>query len=225
MDPSNQIITWHEETLPKPTKLALEYLSRNGNWLKPMGWYLAGGTALALYEGHRTSVDLDFFTTKKTFSNTMLLEHFTNDIWKTDILKEKTVYGQLYNAKISFIAYPFFKPNSKRNFHGSVPVLIPHDIGIMKVIAISQRGRKRDFVDLYWYSQKYEPLDKLILSLKIQYPTVAHDYHHIIKSLTYFADAEDEPMPKLYFPATWKEVKKFFTTEVPKLTKKLLNLD
>src|SRR3989344_4267592 len=31
------------------------------------GWYLAGGTALALQVGHCKSVDLDFFTTEKSF--------------------------------------------------------------------------------------------------------------------------------------------------------------
>lgn len=224
MEPSNQVINWHAGVLPKPTKQALEYLSRHGKWLKRKGWYLAGGTALALYEGHRTSVDLDFFTPKKNFSNTELLENFTHDIWRTDILKEKTIYGRLFAAKISFIAYPFFKPNPKRNWYGDVPILIPRDIAVMKITAISQRGRKRDFLDLFWYCQKYEPLEELVISLKKQYPTVAHEYHHIIKSLTYFADAEDDPMPKLYFSVTWKEVKKFFTTEVPKLTKKILSL-
>jgi len=33
-----------------------------GNWAASHGFYLAGGTALALMLGHRQSVDFDFFT-------------------------------------------------------------------------------------------------------------------------------------------------------------------
>ncbi|MBI4128310.1 MAG: nucleotidyl transferase AbiEii/AbiGii toxin family protein, partial [Parcubacteria group bacterium] len=69
------------------------------------------------------------------------------------------------------------------------------DIAVMKIIVISQRGRKRDFVDLYWYAQHVEPLGAVLERLPDQYPTVAHDYHHILKSLIYFADAEEDPMP------------------------------
>lgn len=78
----------------------------------------------------------------------------------------------------------------------------------MKIVAISQRGRKRDFFDLYWYIKNREPLPAVIGRLKHQFPGVAHDYHHILKGLTYFADAEADLNPNLNFPASWKQVKK-----------------
>jgi len=92
----------------------------------------------------------------------------------------------------------------------------------MKVIAISQRGRKRDFFDLYWCAKNLEPLEKLIGRLKTQYPSVAHDYHHILKSLVYFHDAENDPEPMIYFKASWKEVKNFFKKEIPIITQKMI---
>ena len=94
----------------------------------------------------------------------------------------------------------------------------------MKIIAISQRGRKRDFFDLYWCAKNLSPLKEFILKLKTQYPSATHDYHHILKSLVYFPDAENDPMPKLNFPASWPQVKKFFNGEVPKITKEIINL-
>lgn len=225
MEPADKAIVWHSETLPQATRKAFQYLSEHGQWLKRSDWFLAGGTALALYEAHRASVDLDFFTSRKIFSNTGLLDHFNKKIWHTDILKEKTIYGKLFGAKVSFIACPYFKPSSKRNWYGVVPVLIPHDIAVMKIIAISQRGRKRDFIDLFWYCRKYESLDVLIASLKTQYPTVAHEYYHILKSLTYFDDAEADPMPKVFFKTNWRDIKKYFQREVPEVARKLLKLD
>ena len=94
----------------------------------------------------------------------------------------------------------------------------------MKIVAISQRGRKRDFLYLYWYAQNREPLIRVLQRLPVQYPTVAHDYHHVLKSLVYFDDAEEDPVPRLNFKADWNEVKEFFRREVASVAKELLNI-
>lgn len=212
------------DMLPTETQKALIFLSEQ-KWLSKSGWYLAGGTALALQVGHRRSVDLDFFMQKKDFNNVELLNHFAdNKNWKVNINQENTIYGELYGAKISFIAYPFFIPKQKKVHYGTIEILQPHDIAIMKIIAASQRGRKRDFFDIYWYAQNMESLENLIRKLKIQYPSVAHDYHHILKSLVYFEDAESDPDPDISFKASWKDVKKFFIKEVPVVAAKLIDL-
>lgn len=166
----SEVMRWHTEVLPRAALKALEFLAAQ-EWFKKTSWYLAGGTALTLSEGHRVSQDLDFF------------------------IREK-----------------------------AVKILRPKDIAVMKIIAISQRGRKRDFVDLYWHIKNREPLADILLRLPAQYPAVAHDYHHILKSLLYFEDAEEDPMPKLYFQASWKEIKKYFQREVPRITKEFLGL-
>lgn len=204
--------------LPRATKKALEFLSR-ADWLKNSDWYLAGGTALALSMGHRVSVDLDFFSPQKTFLPRDVTRHFSDKVWQADIVKEGTLYGKLFGAKISFIAYPFFIPKAPVLRFGAVRILPPEDIAVMKIIAISQRGKKRDFVDLYWYVKHQEPLAEILQRLPEQYPAVAHDYHHILKSLTYFEDAEEDPMPKVLFKANWKEIKNFFQTEVTRLAR------
>lgn len=219
--PDIQSIKWHTEILPTATKKAMDYLATE-KWLKKTQWYLAGGTALALQEGHRSSVDLDFFLPQKDFSSAKLLNRFPKNIWGTDILREGTIYGKLFKAKTSFIAYPFFKPAKSYKWYGNIKILDKHDIAIMKIIAISQRGRKRDFIDLYWYCLKYTPLINLIKCLQDQYPNISHNYHHIIKSLTYFDDAENDPMPKLFFKASWKDIKDFFKREIKQIAKKLL---
>lgn len=210
--------------LPRQTKKALDFLSEE-TWLKKTDWYLAGGTALALQAGNRKSVDLDFFTRKQKFDENRLLTHFLgNKDWKTNIKEEGTIYGELFGAKVSFIAYPFFIPEQNPIQYGFVRILHPLDIAVMKIIAITQRGRKRDFFDLYWCARNLEPLEKTIRRLKKQYPTVAHDYNHILKSLVYFKDAEADPMPDINFKANWKEVKKFFIKEVPRITVAIIGL-
>jgi len=207
----------HWDTLPKSTKKALDFLSTQ-EWLSRFGWYLAGGTALALQTGNRTSVDLDFFTTEAKFESTEVTGHFSgNKDWEISNDRPSTIYGTLFQAKASFIAYPFFIPKKEFINYGTVKILQPLDIAVMKVIAVSQRGRKRDFFDLYWCSHNIEPLEKILVRLKEQYPSVTHDYHHIIKSLAYFEDAESDPPLILHFDASWDKVKKFFVEEVERI--------
>jgi len=214
---------WLLDTLPTKTRKALDYLSKE-SWLASDRWYLAGGTALALQAGHRQSVDLDFFTPEKTFTPASVVTHFSPDVWQAEILKDGTIYGAIRNAKVSFIAYPFFVPVKQKLKYDCVEILDKDDIAVMKIIAVSQRGRKRDFLDLFWYVKNIAPLVSVVKKLPQQYPTVAHDFHHIIKSLTYFADAEEDPMPQLFFEVTWAEIKKFFQTETKKIAMELLEL-
>ena len=216
-------MNWRTDILPVKTKRGLDHL-RDASWLAHGKWYLAGGTALALQVGHRQSVDLDFFTTEKIFTPESVLNNFGDTEWRTDTLRENTIYGELLGAKASFIAYPFFIPAKEMLRYGSVPVLDKDDIAVMKIVAISQRGKKRDFVDLYWYSKNVLPLATIIEKLPMQYPTVAHDYYHIIKSLTYFDDAEEELMPPSFSQATWEEIKGYFRQEVPAVSKRILHL-
>ncbi|MEW6610136.1 MAG: nucleotidyl transferase AbiEii/AbiGii toxin family protein [Patescibacteria group bacterium] len=124
-------------------------------------------------------------------------------------------------AKVSFIAYPFYKP-IKIFKCGAVSILSAQDIAAMKIEAISQRGRKRDFIDLYWYGTNREPLDEVILRSMNQYVKQKYNMPHLVKSLTYFIDAEKDPMPKLFFDADWQTIKNYFLREVPRLTRKLL---
>ena len=222
MDTTSQIVHWHYETLPRQTKKALDFLSKE-TWLKNSSWYLAGGTALALQTGNRKSLDLDFFTEKRNFDVKKLLAHFIgNNDWLAKVEEKNTIYGELLKAKVSFIAYPFFLPKQTPSWYGNIRVLAPIDIAVMKITAISQRGRKRDFFDLYWCAHHIEPLENIIKRLKIQYPSIAHNYHHILKSMVYFDDAEIDPEPEIYFEASWKKVKSFFRKEIPVIAHKIM---
>ena len=213
------------DVLPEETRRALR-ASVGLPFLQPE-WYLAGGTALALQIGHRSSEDLDFFTKQRDFDVEVLereLSSLAGD-WTTTQTAKGTLYGIFYGAKISFIAHPFFEPSAKRLACGTVHMLVPDDIMAMKVLAISQRGRKRDFVDMYWYGAIHRgSLLGAIQRAVVQFPGKQHNIPHLIKSLTYFADAEDDPMPKLNFDAEWEEIKKYFKREMPKVAEELLGL-
>ncbi len=212
------------DRLPKSTREAFLRCTKLPLFARS-GWYLAGGTALALHAGHRQSVDLDFFTPQKSFRD-LAVERalLATHAWRTTYREQGTIFGTLLDARMSLIAYPFFTPSQKKFRYGTVKILTPGDIAAMKIIAISQRGRKRDFVDLYWYCRNHEPLAEILSRAVTQYPGQERNMGHIIKSLAYFADAEHDPMPKLFFKATWKEVKTFFQREAVRMAREFLGV-
>jgi len=84
---------------------------------------------------------------------------------------------------------------------------IPHlkiasivDIGTMKLIAASQRGARKDFIELYVIAQSGISLVSLIERLPDKFPNTSINYYHIVKSLVFFDDAEQEPMPRISIP-------------------------
>ncbi|MEK7161153.1 MAG: nucleotidyl transferase AbiEii/AbiGii toxin family protein, partial [Patescibacteria group bacterium] len=89
------------------------------------------------------------------------------------------------------------------------------DIAAMKIDAVSSRGSKKDFVDLYFLLEKYS-LPELIDFFEKKYSNIKFNKLHILKSLTYFEDAEKEPMPEMLKQANWDSIKKKITLETNK---------
>jgi hypothetical protein len=85
---------------------------------------------------------------------------------------------------------------------------------------ISSRGAKRDFIDVYW-ALKHEgfQLSEVLNYFQKKYAALQYNLLHIYKSLVYFTDAENEPMPKMLKATDWEEVKRFFLQEVRKASK------
>ncbi|MFA6056335.1 MAG: nucleotidyl transferase AbiEii/AbiGii toxin family protein [Thermodesulfovibrionales bacterium] len=176
---------------------------------------LAGGTALALQIGHRISVDLDFFTTKP-----FKVEAIISDIRKTEnsfrILSESEDHltADVDGVKVSLFRYeyPFLqKPLIFEN--ARIAGLL--DIAAMKIIAINQRGTRRDFIDLYCILQEL-PFHKIAGHMVKRFGKERINPVNIGKSLVYFSDAESEPEPQYLVGKTvrWEAVKKFFKQHV-----------
>lgn len=85
----------------------------------------------------------------------------------------------------------------------------------MKLDAITGRGRKKDFFDLYYLLDIFD-IDRLLELYLEKYPH--QSTFHVIKSLTYFADGEKDPEPFLFDKKiTWNKVKKRIITEIRKV--------
>lgn len=168
-------------------------------------FYLAGGTALSLQLGHRKSIDLDWFS-KADFSGADLKKELAS-LGNFELNSEApgTINGLLDNVRLSFFHYDYDLIFPFIIFQ-NVNLADERDIAAMKISAISYRGRKKDFIDLYFLLQKYS-LKELIGFFEKKFKDIKYNNLHILKSLAYFEDAEEEPMPIILKPAGWEEVK------------------
>jgi hypothetical protein len=206
---------FHPEVLKKSTKDILDILSKQ-QFIR--NFYLAGGTALALQYGHRISIDLDFFS-QKNFSTDKLISEISK-LGKFELLnrEENTVDGLLNGVKVSFIGYPYCLLKDKIDYQGFIKLADASDIAVMKIMAVSGRNTKKDFIDLFWHMQKAGiNLSDVLDLVDKKYADIKYDRYHIFKSLSYFVDADKEPMPKMLAQLRWKNIKIFFVKEVKRL--------
>ena len=207
-----------EEILSKDAKESLALLGKS-KFLQDA--YMAGGTALALQIGHRLSHDFDFFTAKE-FNENILVQRIKKLIPEFQL--ERTEWGTIlgYIEKTSFSLFYYTYPLlfKTHNFLG-VSIADIKDIAPMKIAAISDRGTKRDFIDLYFIIEieKILSLQGILELYDRKFKTLKQNKLHIFKSLTYFDDAEQGEMPEMIRDVSWKEVKKLFERKVKNLSK------
>lgn len=171
---------------------------------------LAGGTSLALQIGHRKSIDLDLFgrleadeyevsALMKSFNSATMLNRTANiQSWVVNGIKVDVVN---YN-------YPWL---DLENTEGGIRLAAVKDIAAMKLAAITGRGTKKDFIDLYFLLKSYK-LDDILSFYSEKYSEGS--LFLVLKSLVYFEDAEDDPMPVMLQDADWDIIKVYISNTV-----------
>ncbi|HLF62994.1 MAG TPA: nucleotidyl transferase AbiEii/AbiGii toxin family protein [Saprospiraceae bacterium] len=176
---------------------------------------LVGRTNLALQIGHRHSIDLDFFSNKE-FKAEELDKTLRKDfeMKEPQVVTGSTLIVEAEGVKLDFIrfiylfAHPFLRVDE-------LVLLDMRDIAPMKIDAITGRGRKKDFYDLFFLLQRFglnemmEWYDRMFHKMTV---------FHVWKSLTYFDDAEKDADPLVFDSSvTWPRVKEAIRNEVRKL--------
>jgi hypothetical protein len=198
----------HEKVLPQHSLELLRELEKNPSPVL-MDWTLAGGTGLAFHLGHRISEDLDFFRTDDLDVRTLHDVLGIHGGYETLQEAEHTLTVLIRETKLSFfrVRDPFLFNTHPHRFFSIASV---SDIALMKLAAISGRGSRKDFADLYIILQNDPALETYFDMLPRKYGASRINTYHILKSLTYFDDAESEPMPQMLVPFDWEECKAFF---------------
>jgi predicted nucleotidyltransferase component of viral defense system len=185
------------------------------------GFYLAGGTAIAIKYNHRFSEDFDFFTYPDfKFDPFSLQEKIDKALHEVDwrIFDNSTVIFVLRGIKFSFFeyGYPLVKPTTREEGLG-IDIASDEDISAMKLLAIAKRGVKKDFYDLWFLMKKRGwDLKDVIGFAKFKYPNINTGIY--LRSIVYFKDAEKETAQKEVEMA-WEQIKEFFEFQCKSLLK------
>jgi len=197
-----------DRVLDPATKSALNQLA---TWVSKRGFYLAGGTGCALHLGHRMSQDLDFFSPVDFSPSGLWTELRKIGDCAPDYTDAGTWVGEFLGTKTGFFHYPYPLLEETVPFL-ALAVASLEDIGCMKIEAIAGRGRKRDFIDLYFLLREMGYDLAALLSLyRNKYASRPGNGVHILKSLSYFVDADADPAPVMLIEYSWLEIKEKLT--------------
>lgn len=178
---------------------------------------LAGGTSLALQMGHRKSIDLDLFG--KLDVDEYEVSDFLSSYDSAVLLnKSRNIQSWVVNGvKVDIVnySYPWIEDV---NVVDGIRLAGEKDIAAMKLAAITGRGTKKDFIDLYFLLQKYSLEDILRF--------YAEKYREgslflVIKSLSYFEDADADPSPFMLQEVDWSDIKDVISDAVNAYLSKL----
>ena len=190
--------------------------------LKPLldrhGLYLAGGGAVAHHIGHRQSLDLDLFS----LSPNIDLERFRDeaivalDDAKTLGLTDATLRLDVSGVPIDVVKYMYAPLDPPEPGPEGVLVAGERDLATMKLAAVSQRGIRRDFWDLYELLHHGITLSDALDCYAARYGASHSDLYHVLRALTYFEVAEqDRVMPKGLTENHWQTIRIFFERIAP----------
>jgi predicted nucleotidyltransferase component of viral defense system len=178
------------------------------------GTRLVGGTALALQLGHRLSIDLDFFGDVEGDTETIAgrLRDDGFDVKFGSNSKNIHVF-QIDGIKSDIVNYRYSWIDHMIEEDG-VRMAGMKDIAAMKIAAVTNRGSRKDFVDLYFLLRHFSMNDIMRFYLE-KYPDGSEFLAY--KSLLYFEDADAQVMPKMIIPLTWEQAKEKIVAEVRQL--------
>lgn len=165
---------------------------------------LVGGTALALYLGHRKSDDIDLFCSN-AFDAQSLKAHLERSYQSAKIsYEENTVNAFIDMIKVDLMthAYPLLQADNEIQ---GLRLASLADIAAMKLNAVSGRGFRKDFLDIAELLQVFT-MEQMISYFSKKYAQA--DSWHLMRSLCYFEDADHDDTPITYYRSrTWEEVK------------------
>lgn len=175
---------------------------------------LVGGTALSLLFGHRKSVDLDLFSALP-FNNDTVIKGLTKEFGKLFDNRTSTpqfgIFCFVDQVKVDLVRHPHPLIRPLHDEDG-IRMFSTEDIAAMKVQAVLQRGRKKDFWDIAELLNHF-PVADFIRFHKEKYAT-QNLMITVPQAISYFADAEEDEDPVSLKNQTWKSVRQAITAKV-----------
>ena len=190
----------HTETVDTNTLDLLKQIQANPNFQETR---LAGGTALALQIGHRKSIDLDIFGNIRMEPLELTQELQIYGTLSIRSASQRIHHLMLRGVQLDIVQYDYPWLDAPVVAEG-VRLASIHDITAMKLAAITNRGSRKDFIDLAFLLDRFD-LPQMLEFYKQKFKE--GEPFMVLKSLVFFDDAEDDPMPYMLQPIDWNAAK------------------
>lgn len=183
-------------------------------------FYLAGGTAVAFHLGHRVSRDLDLFGSMRDVDLDSLQRVLTQHLPDLEVLAitDATLQVKLEGLPIDLVRYAYAPLEPTKAGPAGFSVAGKLDLAVMKLAAIAHRGLRRDFWDLHeLITRGGVSLEPALDAYLKRFGKAEPDLYHVLRSLTFFDDAEQEALMPAGLTAThWEAIRQYFLAEAPK---------
>jgi hypothetical protein len=201
----------HPECVEEKARILM---SRLGPTLGMHGGVLAGGTGLALHLGHRISDDLEFFA-QGAFRPSEVLEELRAlaGVVESVTMEDSAMVVQADGVRVSLIRTParFAEPTARVNGCDIAGIV---DIAAIRLLAVSQGGSLRDFVDLYTVLQTV-PFRTVVRNALERYGVTAPEPLVVGKGLVWFEQADvHEDSFDFGTPVPWDHIREFFRSSL-----------
>jgi nucleotidyltransferase AbiEii toxin of type IV toxin-antitoxin system len=205
--------------LAKEHQRALDRLTKSP---EIRAFYLAGETAIAVHLRHRQSLDLDFFSLAPSADLDRIKTAVRGDFADVRVVRETDASLHLVcdGTPIDFVSYPYPLLEAPATGPSGVAIAGLLDLSVMKLAAISRRGIRRDFWDLFAIMKNGMPLERSGEAYVRRFGVAEADLCHVLRALTYFDDAEKDPaFPRGMTREEWEVIKAFFREQAPALVR------
>ena len=190
------------------------------------GFFLAGGTAVAHHLRHRVSRDLDLFSRSDHADLDDIRRRLVATVSDLEVVEmtDATLRVRIAGLPVDLVQYPYALLEAPGPGPGGMAVAGLLDLATMKLSAISRRGIRRDFWDLFEITTRGGvPLQAAAEAYVRAFGVKESDLYHVLRALTYFDDADAE----VVFPVglgepLWTAIQQHFRTEAPRV---LVGLD
>ena len=209
----------HPEVIGRAARAVAEALPEE---MFRQGFYLGGGTGLALQLGHRRSEDFDFFCAE-SFDVPGLDRLLASMPGYAEVATGRdALHCRVGDVKVSLIFYPVGLRYPLLSF-GRLAVADWRDVLAEKLKTVSQRGSRKDFYDIHaCCTIRGTSPGEAVGFLRARFDGTGLNLYHVARSLVWFKDADREPDPVLLMPVDWDEVKAFFVDRLPEFESALL---
>jgi len=135
-------------------------------------FYLVGGTAIALYVGHRRSIDYDLFTFSR-LNKIKIRQKIMQTPYKKNLIFEDhdQIHFNLNDVKLTFFNYPY-PVEHLRKLDNIIPLPPLLSLAAMKAFALGRRAKWKDYVDLYFIFKNFYTITEIVDEAKKIYGTL-----------------------------------------------------